>query len=146
MRAILFLCTGNYFRSRFAEEWFNHLASKRGLGWRAASAGLAQNCRARNPGPISPHTLAGLRERGVELPDPSRAPVDVTREALERCDRVIALKEAEHRRRVEAAFPELAWRVTYWHVDDVDCVAPHVALERIEQQVATLIDEIERGA
>ena len=24
MRTVLFLCTGNYFRSRFSELWFNH--------------------------------------------------------------------------------------------------------------------------
>ena len=28
------LCTGNYFRSRFAQEWFNAQAERRGLGQR----------------------------------------------------------------------------------------------------------------
>jgi protein-tyrosine-phosphatase len=38
---ILFLCTGNYYRSRFAEVLFNSVADKMGLPWRAASRGLA---------------------------------------------------------------------------------------------------------
>jgi protein-tyrosine-phosphatase len=41
VRAVLFLCTGNYYRSRFAEGLFNHLASQLRLGWRADSCGLA---------------------------------------------------------------------------------------------------------
>ncbi|MGM4967020.1 hypothetical protein AB7714_26215 [Tardiphaga sp. 1201_B9_N1_1] len=30
-RTVLFLCTGNYYRSRYAEELFNHLARRAGL-------------------------------------------------------------------------------------------------------------------
>jgi protein-tyrosine phosphatase len=30
-KIMLFLCTGNYYRSRFAELLFNHLAKQRGL-------------------------------------------------------------------------------------------------------------------
>jgi len=38
---VLFLCTGNYYRSRYAEELFNHLARAEGLSWRAISRGAA---------------------------------------------------------------------------------------------------------
>ena len=41
MNKILFLCTGNYYRSRFAEHLFNWLATKQGLDWQADSRGLA---------------------------------------------------------------------------------------------------------
>ena len=40
-KAVLFLCTGNYYRSRFAEVLFNSVAGKLGLPWRASSRGLA---------------------------------------------------------------------------------------------------------
>ena len=33
-RTVLFLCTGNYYRSRFAEIIFNSVAGKMGLPWR----------------------------------------------------------------------------------------------------------------
>jgi hypothetical protein len=36
-KAVLFLCTGNYYRSRFAEVLFNSVAGKMGLPWRASS-------------------------------------------------------------------------------------------------------------
>ena len=40
-KTVLFLCTGNYYRSRFAEVLFNSVAGKMGLPWRASSRGLA---------------------------------------------------------------------------------------------------------
>ena len=40
-RTVLFLCTGNYYRSRFAEELFNDSARRAGLDWTATSRGLA---------------------------------------------------------------------------------------------------------
>src|SRR5260370_39303693 len=39
-KGVLFLCTGNYYRSRFAEVLFNSVAAKMGLPWRASSRGL----------------------------------------------------------------------------------------------------------
>jgi protein-tyrosine-phosphatase len=33
LNTVLFLCTGNYYRSRFAEELFNHHADRAGLNW-----------------------------------------------------------------------------------------------------------------
>ena len=59
MKRILFLCTGNYYRSRFAEIFFNWHAEQRVLAWRAESRGLALD--ASNVGPISRHTLAYLK-------------------------------------------------------------------------------------
>ena len=44
-KTVLFLCTGNYYRSRFAEILFNHLAGQSKLAWRADSRGLARRFR-----------------------------------------------------------------------------------------------------
>ena len=52
-RTVLFLCTGNYYRSRFAEVLFNSVASKMGLSWRAASRGLALERGFNNVGPMA---------------------------------------------------------------------------------------------
>ena len=40
-KTVLFLCTGNHYRSRFAEILFDSVARKLGLPWRASSKGLA---------------------------------------------------------------------------------------------------------
>ena len=50
---LLFVCTGNYYRSRFAEHLFNALAAQAGLPWRAESRGLAIEFGAHNVGPMS---------------------------------------------------------------------------------------------
>jgi hypothetical protein len=43
MKQVLFLCSANYYRSRFAEHQFNWLAPQAGLEWRADSMGLDKN-------------------------------------------------------------------------------------------------------
>jgi protein-tyrosine phosphatase len=144
-RRILFLCTGNYFRSRFAELLFNQLAVEAGLDVRASSAGLAEDCPTRNPGPISPHTLAGLRARGIAL-EQHRPPCDVTADDLAGADLVIAVKETEHRPMVERRFPAFADRIRYWDVDDVPHVPAADALARLATLVRALVDELAASA
>src|SRR5277367_4722244 len=76
-RTILFICTGNYYRSRFAEELFNHLARQRELDWRADSRGLALHLGVFNVGPISPATAIALTKMGIPLNAPIRMPRDL---------------------------------------------------------------------
>ena len=71
-KLVLFLCTGNYYRSRFAEIVFNHFASSRSLDWRADSRGLAREFGAWNVGPISPYTLQALLDRNIGYPMPNK--------------------------------------------------------------------------
>jgi protein-tyrosine phosphatase len=142
-RTVLFLCTGNYFRSRFAEELFNHVARNRGLAVRATSAGLAPECRLRNPGTISSHTAAGLRARGIPLDALPRSPRDVTGEDLAGATLIVALKETEHRPLVEERFSRWAEQVLYWDVDDLPDTIADDALARIEVLVRSLVSELE---
>src|SRR5689334_1202389 len=62
-KRVLFLCSGNYYRSRFAEILFNHFAKARGLDWHADSRGLAKEFGKWNVGPISPYTVKAIEER-----------------------------------------------------------------------------------
>jgi protein-tyrosine phosphatase len=142
LRTVLFLCTGNYFRSRFAELLFNDLAARAALPVRARSAGLAAQCHTRNLGPISRHTLAALRARGVAAEDPPRLPRDVTEEDLAGAELVIALKEREHRPMLAERFPGWPDRIRYWDVDDIPRVPAAEALGRIEELVRALVAEL----
>ena len=139
----LFLCTGNYYRSRFAELLFNERARERGLSWRADSAGLACQCSLRNAGDISPDAREGLRALGIACPDRARPPRDATLADLESADCVIALSEREHRPMLLARFPALTRRVVYWQVEDIGLVSPRLALAEIERQVERLLGELE---
>ncbi len=139
MKKVLFLCTGNYYRSRFAEELFNHLAGAAGIPWRAESRALAIERGIVNVGPMSSHTLEALRERGISPPEPLRYPIRLNEVDLRSSARVIALKEAEHRPLVETRFASFASRVEYWHVHDLDGAAPQEALAQVEVLVRELV-------
>jgi hypothetical protein len=64
-KAVLFLCTGNYYRSRFAEVLFNSVAGKMGLPWRASSRGLALERGVHNVGPMAAAAVQALEARGL---------------------------------------------------------------------------------
>ncbi len=139
---VLFLCTGNYYRSRYAELWFNARARAQSLTWRAESAGLAPQCWTRNAGAISPAVLPALASRGVILRDPARLPRDVTEAQVRSAERVVLLSDREHRAPFEARFSSGSVRVTGWDIDDIDRCPPEIALRRIEELVEALLDEL----
>jgi protein-tyrosine phosphatase len=136
---LLFLCTGNYYRSRYAEELFNHRAGLVDLNWRAFSRGAAERGSPDNVGPISSFALEGLQAKGIVPVGNLRYPQPCTPPDLESADLVIALKEAEHRPLIERRFPALAGRVRYWHVDDIDIAKPVIALALIDDLIEELL-------
>lgn len=140
-RAVLFLCTGNCYRSRFAEFIFNDLAWRERLPHRALSRGLAPSDA--NPGAISMHSVEGLVIRGIDLPEPVRIPLPVRRHDLEAADLVVALDRSEHRPMLETAFPDLALAVEYWDVPDLHAISPTVASQRIGAHVVALLTRLE---
>ena len=94
LKTVVFICTGNFYRSRFSEYLFNALATKSGLYWRATSRGLRAKTAA-NEGPISEFTAYRLTAVGVPF-DWERFPVQLSEADLENADLVVALKKAEH--------------------------------------------------
>ncbi len=131
-KSILFLCTGNYYRSRFAECLFNSVAGKMGLPWTATSKGLALERGFNNVGPISKSAVQVLRALGAHGDACDRMPASATPDDLSKADRVVALKEAEHRPLLLERFPAWAEKVEYWHVEDDDEALPHVEREVME--------------
>lgn len=146
MNNLLFLCTGNDYRSRFCEEYFNHQARARRLPWRADSRGLAPDIAVfRNPGPLSPHARQALDRLGVALEADLRYPLSARPEDGVKAHRVIALSRIEHQPMVEQFFPADAARVEYWEVGDLPVASPEAALERmawaVREYVAALSGE-----
>lgn len=132
MKFVLFLCTGNYYRSRFCELYFNHHAELRDLSWRADSRGLAPDITVfRNPGPISLYTLESLRGLGVRLDETPRRPITVYPADFIAADRVIALSRIEHEPMVKAYFPTYESRVEYWEVGDIGIESPDRAIAQM---------------
>ena len=95
-KTVLFLCTGNYYRSRFSEYLFNALAEKKGLlSWRATSRGL-KTWMADGQGPIASFTVERLTKMEVPF-DGERFSVQASEDDLESADPVIAVKEGGRR-------------------------------------------------
>ncbi|MFN3650597.1 MAG: low molecular weight phosphatase family protein [Armatimonadota bacterium] len=139
-RTVLFLCTGNFYRSRFAEAVFNHHAAERGLSWRAFSRGL--NLKPQQKG-LSPLARQALEARGIPLEQCGPECQTLTDADLQGAGLIIALKEAEHRPMVVRHFAEWENRIRFWHVSDVDEVPADEALPEIERKVRELLEELE---
>jgi protein-tyrosine phosphatase len=142
-RQLLFLCTGNYYRSRFAEALFNALATEAGLPWRADSRGLALSPA--NVGPISSLALAGLTARGLTPGEPARHPLPATEADLAAADLIVAVSEAEHRPLVTRTLPDWAGRVTYWRVEDLHLTPADEALTALDAAVRRLVAQLDQA-
>jgi protein-tyrosine phosphatase len=138
MKQVLFLCSANFYRSRFAEHLFNHLAPAAGLPWRAQSCGLRVGFWG-DVGPISDFTVDALKVRGIPVDENPRHPAPLTLSDLVNSELVVAVKEVEHRAMMNEQFSEWADSVEYWDVDDLDCATPEDALPYLEQKVRVLI-------
>jgi protein-tyrosine phosphatase len=131
---VLFLCTGNYYRSRYAEILFNSVVGRMNLPWKASSRGLALERGVNNVGPMAASAVKALEARGLRaVAEFGRFPIQVTAEDFEAAHWIVALKEAEHLPLLQERFPAWAEMIEFWQVDD----APEV-LALIEREVMDL--------
>lgn len=140
MTNVLFLCTGNYYRSRLAEVYFNHVAKQQGYPWQAYSRGL--QITGRNVGPISQYTQQWLKEQGIPLSEPIRFPIPVQEADFWRATHIIAVKEAEHRNMVQKYFPHWADRVRFWNIHDLDAAEPQHAIPELVRHVEEFMQQL----
>lgn len=136
-KTVLFLCTGNYYRSRFAEIFFNWHAQQRGIAWRAESRGLM--LVKENVGPLSCHTVARLTALGIPFDAHRRLPLAATCEDFQAAQHIVAVKRAEHHPLIAAQFPSWLEHVEFWDVHDVDCATASEAMPALESQVLALL-------
>jgi protein-tyrosine phosphatase len=141
-KTVLFLCTGNYYRSRFAEIYFNAVAAKMGLPWRATSRGLALERGLHNVGPIAKLTLDALTTLNVRDREAcERMPMPATDADFASADYVVALKQMEHHPLLIERHPAFVEKVEFWHVEDEPGV-----LGLIEREVTGLAARLITGA
>jgi protein-tyrosine phosphatase len=135
---ILFVCTGNYYRSRFAEAYFNWKARDAALPWIAVSRGLQPKPGKRG---MDPDARQQLKLRGVPIGWSFSGPKKLTEQDLLASDYVVVLDEEEHRPMMEQQFPGLAVRnLHYWHIRDVKEACAAMAPE-----IDSLVVQFKRG-
>ncbi|HTV33993.1 MAG TPA: hypothetical protein VME69_12990, partial [Methylocella sp.] len=89
-----------------------------------------------------------LRQRGMNFDLlAARSPLQLEAADLDRADHIVALKKAEHLPLLRERFS--GWlnganpgRIEYWHIDDVDRMAPAKALPLIAEEVEALMKRL----
>ncbi len=144
MKKILFLCTGNYYRSRFCEYFFNDLASKKGVKWQADSRGLNVNSELGNVGDISPDVIKALESLGILIePLSVRKTMQVQRIDLEKADKVVAVDEVAHRPLMQSKFPQWVDKIEYWRVEDLDENPSESPLLQLQNNIHLLLEKLD---
>jgi len=140
---ICFLCTGNYYRSRYAEEYFNHRARQTGLPWHADSRGLHPKLeKLANPGPMSLFAKAFLILKGVHIQNGRRRPQLLQQNEIPQFEHIIALNAEEHRPYIEQHYPQLKDSIEYWDIKDLYLEPAPKALARIDTNIAQLLKSL----
>jgi protein-tyrosine phosphatase len=142
IKTLLFLCTGNYYRSRFSEEYFNYYAEKHGLEWCADSKGIQRDFSGNgNIGPMSSHTIDKLAELQIPARGAERMPAHVYEPDFSDFDRIIAVSLDEHKSMLEALWPaHTLAKVEYFDVEDLHIEGSDTALPRLIRHLDKLIN------
>ncbi|MCD8483787.1 MAG: low molecular weight phosphatase family protein [Verrucomicrobia bacterium] len=135
---VLFICTGNYYRSRYAEALFNHRAQQLQLNWRAFSRGLAIHLADNMGGELSQDTRSRLTQQDIPLHLCGHRRVQLLETDLIRATKVIAMDKLEHLPMMELQFPHWADRAEYWNSRDLQWEECESCMTKIEQNVLAL--------
>ncbi len=117
---VLFVCTGNYYRSRLAEALFRHDSASEGLAWEPFSRGLGVTGGLQG---IAMEAQEYLRSLGI--PASPRNPMPLLVDELITTDRIVLLNRTEHEPVIEREFRAVYRRllgknaVTFWNVFDL---------------------------
>lgn len=132
-KRLLFVCSGNYYRSRLAEILFNQAAEAAGLGWRAESRGMVKTGDLKG---MSEHAVAFLRDHDMgHLAEEPRDPLPIDVEDMTGSDLIIGMCREEHEPMINQKFLSLARamakgsRLRYWRIYDIP--APPKAIVRL---------------
>ncbi|WP_224488364.1 arsenate-mycothiol transferase ArsC [Robertkochia flava] len=139
---VLFICTGNYYRSRFAEILFNHQCQIQNLEFTSISRGL--KLWSGNEGPLSRHTKAYMEQQEIDITEYLHMPRSLSLQDLRSAPRIIAMDETEHKVLMQDQFPDWAEKITYWQFEDDYIKDPDQVLPGLDRKVTELVDALKK--
>jgi protein-tyrosine phosphatase len=138
---VLFICSGNYYRSRFAEAYLEHVAAQKQLRVVVSSRGTAL---VEHSHLVSPLVTAELERRGIPASLIDGPPVQLTEADLKNADVIVGLNKPEHEPAMKAKFPTFDLsKAVFWDVPDVGELPSPDAFARIARYVDALARDIE---
>lgn len=139
---LYFVCMGNYYRSRLAEELAMHYAQQYGLEIAVDSGGLSSIPSPMHPGPIAKETLNYLAQKQIESKTKDRYPRPCNKKAIETADFVILTDDDEQRYLFLGRFPEYEDKLISWHARDKKYDPGLRTLELIDIKTEALIKSL----
>ena len=140
MQKVLFVCTANIHRSRFAEEVFNYLCAKYNKDYHAFSAGLRVGDYSFRK--IYYPALENLKAFNIIPKRPNDLSKHIKDVNLENYDKIICMDEVEHKPMVNSD-PKLSnYNFEYWNITDMPKVDSDVSLPICYKKVENLLNEM----
>ncbi|MFM8229917.1 MAG: low molecular weight phosphatase family protein [Chthoniobacterales bacterium] len=128
IKRVLFVCSGNFYRSRLAEILFNEAAEKLGMDWEAESRGLLKTGELKG---MSDHVVTYLRDHELShLAVEPRDPLLLDVEDITAFDLIVGLCREEHEPIINKKYLSLAramvkaGRLRYWRIYDIPAPPP----------------------
>ena len=138
MHNILFVCTANIFRSRFAEEVFNFLAAEERIPAKAFSAGLKVG--EYHVKKIYRPALEQLTKFNIKPKRPNELSVHINEVQLSKYDQLICMDEADHKPMVLSNSKLNDINFEYWDIIDEPKVQSDISLPICFSKVKELVD------
>lgn len=119
---LIFVCTGNYYRSRLAEILFRHYSGEESGRWTARSRGLSVTGALHG---MAPEAVSFLEAMGVSDTESSRDPCPLLVDELIAAGHVVLMNRMEHEPMIGKDFRAVYLRllekkaVTFWNVFDL---------------------------
>lgn len=151
---VCFVCTGNYYRSRFAEAVFNFLSKECGESHIAKSRGLnisAADKTAREYGELSPYTKNKMDDLEIPRNLTSKKRKSISKKDLDEFDIIVIMDRSEHFKMVKEFIGEdkdmieAAKNFKYWAIKDVSDWEPEETLGAILANVNKFFNEVRWG-
>ena len=140
MKKILFVCTANIFRSRFAEEVFNSLATDSSSSLIAFSAGMKVGEFTTRK--IYYPALEQLKRYNIKPIRENELSTHIDDLNLDEYDRIICMDEPEHKPMVEENTNLKGRDVEYWNIVDIPEEDSRVSLPMCYEKVNELFSEM----